>query len=85
MVLKKQYWILWFLSFSDAVTVLFQVCCFAGLVPVGLNFPLNGNRANVYAHVAMVYGHVWRTLCSVCATCARVAQSFPTNSYFVVS
>ena len=30
------------------------------------------NRANRYGHVAVVHGHVWRTLCSVCATGARV-------------
>ena len=36
--------------------------------------------ANVYTHVAVVRVHVWRTLCSVCATGARVAQSFPSNS-----
>ena len=33
-----------------------------------------GNRTNVYGHVVMVHGHVWHTLCSVCATGARVAQ-----------
>jgi len=27
-------------------------------------------------NVAVVHGHVWRTLCSVCATGARVAQHF---------
>ena len=31
-------------------------------------------------HVAMVHGHVWRTLCSVCATGARVAHPVPCNS-----
>ena len=49
---------------------------FTGLVRVGLNFPLNGNPANVYAHVVVVREHVWRTLCSVCAMCALVAQPF---------
>ena len=66
--------------FSGAVTLLLQVRCFTGLVRVGLYFPLNGNRANVYAHVVVVREHVWRTLCSVCKTGARVAQSFPSNS-----
>ena len=47
---------------------------------VGLNVPLNENRANVYAHVVVVREHVWRTLCSVCKTGARVAQSVPSNS-----
>jgi hypothetical protein len=32
----------------------------------------------------MVHGHVWRTLCSVCATGARVVQPVPCNSSFVV-
>ena len=58
--------------------VLLVVSC--GLVRVGLNFPMNGTCADVYAHVAAVRVHVWRTLCSVCATGARVAQSFPSNS-----
>ena len=31
-------------------------------------------------HVAAVHGHVWRTLCSVYATGARVAQPVPRNS-----
>ena len=43
-------------------------------------FPLNANRTNRCAHVYMVHGHDWRTVCSVCATGARVAQSFPSNS-----
>ena len=33
----------------------------------------DGNRANRYGHVAVVHVHVWRTLCSVCATGVRVA------------
>ena len=51
-----------------------------GLVRVGVKIPQDGNRANVYGHVAVVHGHVWRTLCSVCATGARVAQPVPCNS-----
>ena len=66
--------------FTGAVTLLFQVRCFTGLVRVGVNFALNGNRANVYAHVVVVREHGWRMLCSVCATGARVAQSFLSNS-----
>jgi hypothetical protein len=34
----------------------------------------NENRINVHGHVAVVHGHVWRTLCSVCATGARFVQ-----------
>ena len=50
------------------------------LVRVGLNFSLNETCTNKYAHVVVVREHVWRTLCSVCKTGARVAQSFPSNS-----
>ena len=66
--------------FSGARHVVVSSCCFTELVRVGVNFPLNGNRANVYAHVVVVREHVLRTLCSVCATGARVAQSFLSNS-----
>ena len=66
--------------FTGARHVVVSSCCFTGLVRVGLNFPLNGKRANVYAHVVVVREHVCRTLCSVCKTGARVAQSFPSNS-----
>jgi hypothetical protein len=38
-----------------------------------VKIPQDGNRANTYSHVAMVHGHVWRTVCSVCATGTRVA------------
>ena len=70
-----------FLEVSPApVTLLFQLVVSLGLVRVGLKFPLDETCANVYAHVVMVRGHVWRTLCSVFATGARVAQSFPSNS-----
>ena len=58
-----------------AVTLLFEVVVALGLVRVGLNFPLNGTCANVYAHVVVVRVHVWRTVCSVCATGARVVSS----------
>ena len=44
---------------------------------VGVKIPQDGNRANVNGHVAVVHEHVWRTLCSVCATGARVAQPVP--------
>ena len=59
-------------------------CCFnllsIGLVRDGLNKMLGGNRTNVYEHVYMVHGHDWRTVCSVCATGARVAQPSLCNS-----
>ena len=55
--------------------------CFTGLkVRVGAKILQDGNRANVYGHVAVVHEHVWRTICSVCATGARVAQPVPCNS-----
>jgi hypothetical protein len=47
---------------------------------VGVKIPQDGNCANVYGHVAVVYEHVWRTLCSVCATGARVVWPVPCNS-----
>ena len=57
-----------------------STCCFTELVRVGVKIPQDGNRANVYEHVAVVHEHVWRTLCSVCATGARVARPVPCNS-----
>ena len=54
--------------------------CFSGLVRVGVKITQDGNRANVYGHMATVHEHVWRTLCSVCATGARVARPVPCNS-----
>jgi hypothetical protein len=41
---------------------------------------LDENRVNVYEHIVFVHEHVWRTLCSVCATGARVAHPVPCNS-----
>ena len=38
------------------------------------------NRIDMCGHVAVVHGHAWRTVCSVCATGARVAQPVPCNS-----
>ena len=66
--------------FSGAVTLLFQLVVSLDWDGLVLNVSLNGTSTNVYAHVAMLHEHVWRTLCSVCATGARVAQSFPSNS-----
>ena len=52
-----------------------STCCFnllfTGMVRVGVKIPQDGNRTNVYGHVAMVHGHVWRTLCSVFALSVR--------------
>ena len=53
--------------------------CFTGLVRVGMKIPQDGNRANGYGHVVMVYERVYRTLCGVCATGARVAGPLPRN------
>ena len=44
--------------FTGARHVVVSSCCFTGLVRVGVNFPLNGNRANVHMHMAVVLGHV---------------------------
>ena len=54
--------------------------CATGMVRVGVKIPQDGNRANRYRNVAVGHGHVWRTLCSVCATIARVARPVPRNS-----
>ena len=67
-------------GFTGAVTLLFQLVVSLEMVRVGVKIPQDGNRANVYGHVAVVHGHVWRTLCSVCATGARVARPVPRNS-----
>ena len=66
--------------FSGGRHVVVSSGCFTGLVRVGLNFPLKGTCANVYAHVVVVRVQAWRTLCSVCVTGARVAHPFPSNS-----
>ena len=67
-------------GFTGTVTLLFQLVIFTGIVRVGMKIPQDGNRANRYGHVAVVHEHVWRTLCSVCATGARVARPVPCNS-----
>ena len=66
--------------FTGADHVVVSSRCCTGLVRVGLNRPLSGTCANVHAHVVVVREHVWRTVCSVCATGARVAHPFPSNS-----
>ena len=48
---------------------------------VGVNIPQDGNRSNMYGHVAVVPGHVWCTVYSVCAPGARVAQPMLCNSF----
>jgi hypothetical protein len=69
-----------FLRFHRRRHPVVSTCCFTGLVRAGVKIPQDGNRANRYGYVVMVHGHVWRTVCSVCATGARVAQSVPCNS-----
>jgi hypothetical protein len=69
-----------FLRFHRHRHPVVSTCCFTGMVRVGVKIPQDGNRANRYEHVAAVHGHVWRTLCSVCATGARVARPVPCNS-----
>ena len=66
--------------FTGTVTLLFQLVVSLEIVRVGVKIPQDGNRANRDEHVALVHGHVWRTLCSVCATGARVAHPVPCNS-----
>ena len=78
--LPKQLVICGFLRFQRRRHVVVSSRCSCVLVRVVLKFSLNGNRANVYAHVVVTRERDWRTVCSVCATGARVAQSFPSNS-----
>ena len=70
--------------FTGAVTLLFALVVSLELVRVGMKIPQDGNRTNVYEHAEAMHGHVCRTLCSVCATGARVAQPVPCNSFFWV-
>ena len=65
---------------TGTVTRVVSTRCFTGLVRDGLKFPLDETCTNKYAHVVVVREHVWRTVCSVCATGARVAQPFLSNS-----
>ena len=66
--------------FTGAVTLLLQLVIFTGMARGGVKIPQDGNRTNVYGHVTVVHEHVWRTVCSVCATGARVARPVPCNS-----
>jgi hypothetical protein len=70
-----------FLRFHRHRHTVVSSCCFTGLVRVGVKIPQDGNRTNVYVYVATVREQVWRTVCSVCATGARVASEG--WSYFV--
>ena len=69
-----------FLRFHRRRHPVVSTCGFTGLARDGVKIPQDGNRANVHNHVAVVHGRVWRTLCSVCATSARVARPVPCNS-----
>ena len=69
-----------FLRFHRHRRTVVSTRCFTEIVRVGAKIPQDGNRANVYEHVAVVHEHVLRTLCSVCATGARVAHPVPCNS-----
>ena len=49
----------WFLRFHQRRhPVFFSTCGFTGLVRVGVKIPQDGNRTNIYSHVAMVHKHV---------------------------
>ena len=65
---------------TGTVTLLFQLVILLEMVLDGLKFPLDEPCTNKYAHVVVVREHVWRTLCSVSSTGARVAQPFLSNS-----
>ena len=71
---------LWFLRFHRHQHPVVSTCCFTGMARVGVKIPQDGNRANKYSNVAVMHKHVWRTVCSVCATGARVAQPVSCNS-----
>jgi hypothetical protein len=49
---------------------------FTGLVQVGLYRLPNGDHTNVYGHVAVMHGHLCRTLCRVSAKGTRLADPF---------
>jgi len=72
-----------FLRFHRRRHTVVSSCCFTGLARVGMKIPQDGNRANRYEHVAVVHGHVWRMLCSVCTTGARVAHPVPCKLYAI--
>ena len=82
-VFVQPFCVIFFLEVSPAPSHCGFNLLFTGIVWVGMKIPLDGNRANWYGHVAMVHGHDWRMLCSVCALDLRVAQPFPCNSHFL--
>ena len=49
---------------------------FTGLVQVGLYRLPNGDHTNVYGHVAVMHGHLCRTLCRVSAKGTRFGRLF---------
>jgi hypothetical protein len=61
------------------VTLLFQLVAHWEGTGWFLKSAQDGDRTKQCRHVAVLHGHVWRTVCSVCATGARVAQSFPSK------
>ena len=65
---------------TGTVTLLLQLVIFTGMARVGVKIPQDGNRTNVYGHMAAVREHLWRTVCSVYATSARVVHPVSCNS-----
>jgi hypothetical protein len=65
-----------FLRFHRHRHPVVSTCCFTGMVRVGVKIPQDGNRANVYGHVAMVHRHVCRTLLLEITetTCTKLVQ-----------
>ena len=68
------------LDLSGSVTRVVEIVVSMEMVRDGVKIPQDGNRTNGYGHVAAVHEHVWRMLCSVCATGARVARPSFCNS-----
>jgi hypothetical protein len=52
-----------FWRFHRRLTLLFQLGCFTGMVRVGVKIPQDGNRTNVYGHVAMINYTVTQGMC----------------------
>jgi hypothetical protein len=71
---------IYYLRYPVVLSPVLQLVIFTGMARGGVKIPQDGNRANTHGHVAAVHRHVWRTLCSVCATGARVAHPVPCNS-----
>ena len=47
-----------FLRFHRRRHTVVSSCCFTEMVRAGVKIPQDGNRANVYGHVAVVHVHV---------------------------